>query len=192
MADVTLHVGDSHTIYRSLETLAYDGDWGTTAVSSATIFVISTDQEDFSAGTVDSATASTVVDADFADDDDFWIGISLEFTSGDCKGEVREVSDFASASGTFTLDVTGDALPATPSAGDTFLLRGYPIITRQDLNPHADGTVSNDEIYFQLTSSNGATATPGRREVIIAPSWTGADSNTDSREWHITVQVRPS
>jgi len=197
MADLELAVGDFHTVYRVLEARTYSegkfGAWTETSPASATVLVYSDDPEDYTEGTVESATATTVVDATFNEAADYWNGLSLRFTSGDCAGEVRAIGDFDGTTGTFSLAVTGDPLPATPAAGDTFRVLGYPIITLQDLASHADGNLTTAYIAFNLTSAttNGVTATPGRKRVVITPTWTGAASMANKRVWVYTVDVRP-
>jgi len=71
-----------------------------------------------------TSAASGLSFADTARDeaDDFWNGYYIVALSGALRGEKSEITDFASASGTFTV---GTAFSAAPSAGDVFALRQY-------------------------------------------------------------------
>lgn len=193
MPNATLRVGDARTIRADLQTQSYAssewGDWTDATVASATVLVYEVGAE--VTGTVDSGTASTVVDADLSETDDFYNGLVLEFTSGSNEGERRKISDYAGATGTVTLTVTTDPLPATPAADDTFRILGYPIVSQQDLATHDDGNVSGAAAYFQMTSANGCTATPRTVRVVIASSWAGADSNTDTEAGVWTYDILP-
>ena len=200
MADYSVNQGASKTITRDLRYQSYTGavlgDWANLTVASGTVFALEADEK--TEGEVDSATASTVVDATFDEADDFWNGTTLEFTSGDNEGEKREVSDFVSTGGMFTLNVLGNPLPATPAAGDDFVLLGYPIIPRTDLDGHDHGAISTQRVTFQITpadggsSTNGVTATPGRKLLILALTWSDAGGNTDGDEFRYAIDVRPS
>ena len=77
--------------------------------------------------TVDSASSTTIIDAAFsAYGNDFFIGYYIIMTSGSADDEVKEVIDFVTTSGTFT--VYPDWV-VTPSAADTYeLWRGKPTI----------------------------------------------------------------
>ena len=192
MATPKLHVGDAKTLRADLQTKSYAsgewGDWTDTAVSAATILVFEVGAEVL--GTADSGTAATVVDASLSAVADFYNGLVLEFTSGDNEGEKRKISDYDGA-GELTIDVTTDPLPATPAAGDTFRVLGYPIIPEQSLTGHADGSTDGAIAHFQLTSANGATATPRTIRAVIASSWSGADSNTDIVAEVFTYDILP-
>ena len=199
MADYTFPVGAKRTIDRDLRSRTWTNsawaDWADTTLSSATVFVI--DAERDTAGEADSASASTVVDATRDEADSFWVGVTLEFTSGECAGERREVSAFTSSTGTITLDVTNAPLPATPEAGDDFLLRGYPIVPVTDLDGHDHGDVTTATVQFQVrpddgaSSTNGVTATPGRKVIIIQATWTYG-SYTEVERFAYSIDVTPS
>lgn len=201
MADYSYTQGDKRTIRLDWRTGTWDdttekwGAWTDASPSSATVFVLEADEK--SEGSVDSATASTVVDATFDEADNFWNGVTLEFVSGTNEGEKREVSDFTSTSGTFTLNVLNNALPATPSAGDDFVLHGYPVVPVTDLDGHDHGSLTNEQLTFQVrpddgaSSTNGVTATPGLKFIIFTVTWTGG-GNTEEEEHRCTIDVRPS
>lgn len=69
-----------------------------------------------------AGSTTTIVDTRFiGDGDDEHNGKWIVFTSGDNDGRIRQVSDFVSSSGTFTVRATNTAL-ATTASGDTFEL----------------------------------------------------------------------
>jgi len=195
MADLQTWVGDEFEIRADLEKRTHSGTGSSysaaTALSpdSATVIVLRADPDDVTTGTVDSGTATTITDATFTQAADFWNGCMVEFTSGSNKGEQRQVTDFASG-GTFTLRVTGDPLPATPAAGDTFQVLGYPIISETDLDDHADGVLSSNKGYFVLTPANGGTSTPGRRFIFFRASFDGESGDTNVFTERFSVVVR--
>ncbi len=193
MADITCRVGDARTLEYDLEVRTFTGDalsdWTDTACTAAYVMVV--DPGRYQDGVADSATASSVTDTTFDDSAGFWNYCEVEFLSGDCAGEVRRVSDFAS--GVFSLDVTGDPLPATPAAGDRFRVSPYPIVAFMDLTAHTNGSISTEALLFQVNSSpgNGVTASPGLKRVLLVAQFSGADSNTDQTSRVIDVDVRP-
>ena len=183
--DVT--VGNSLTVALDLGTKAADAvKFTDTNISSATVLVYAEGEDTL--GTVDSGSASTVVDAARTEVDDFWNGMTLEFTDDDNKGQKRPISDFTAADDTLTLTVTGAALPATPAAGNGYAIRGYPLIYQQNLATHDQGSVSGNVASFQLTSANGCTSVPRTVVVIIAASYPNGE-NTDVKTAQFRVKV---
>lgn len=139
-------------------------------------------------GQVDSGTASTVVDDARTEANDFWNGMVLEFTSGDNEGQARVISDFTAADDTITLDVTTDALPATPAADDEYIIRGYPIIQRTDLSGYANGSVNGNTVSFTISAANGCTASPRTIIVLLAVTYTaGGSTDVEKAAWKIEV-----
>jgi len=198
MADYNLKVGDTYVVERALRTQTWSSNVLSaatdTTVASATIHVLQADRD--TEGLVGSATAATVVDAARAEANDFWKGCMVEFTSGACEGEARVVSGFVSATGTFTLDINADPLPEAPAAGDTFVLRGYPLVPLMDLDTHDHGEVTSNLVRFQVrpddgdTYPNGVTATPGSKLLVFAVTWAyGAYTVTESYRYSIGVSA---
>ncbi|MEE9274874.1 MAG: hypothetical protein V3V62_06165 [bacterium] len=68
--------------------------------------------------TADSATATTLVDAELTEADDFWNGSVLRTIRGTGVGQQRTVSDFDAASDTLTVP----AWTTNPAAGAVYLL----------------------------------------------------------------------
>ena len=189
---VTVRVGDSRALQRTLQTQAYTATLPSdTNPASATILVYEEGRD--TTGTVDAGSSATQVkDAARAETASFWVGMELEFTSGTNAGEKRKITAFTATTvpmGTLTLDVTNDPLPATPAAGDTYLIRGYPIVYEQDLDGHASGILSGAAASWQLTAVNGCTATARILRVVIAATFTnGSFTDVVSAQWRVSVE----
>src|SRR5262249_38994941 len=78
-----------------------------------------------------SATSFTS-NSDLSDNDDFYVGASLVFTSGQMKDTARDITGYSGKTRTFTLTTP---FPAAPADGDAFEIRGY--------NEKIVGTVAN-------------------------------------------------
>ncbi len=155
-------------------------------IDSATVHVYEEGQD--TAGSATGGSASTVVDTARTEAIDFWNGRYLEFQTGDNRGEVRKVSDFTATSDTLTLDVTTDALPATPASGDEYVIRGYPIISEQAIAA-AGGSLSTCYAYFSATAANGCTATPRTVVVVITATYTdGGRAGTETATYRLIVE----
>jgi hypothetical protein len=186
---VTVGVGDSKTLAVDLETKADTAQtYSATDISSAKFRVYEVGQ-DTRVTIVTGSTASAIVDSARTETVDFWNGMSLEFQTGACAGEVRRISDFTPTGTTLTLDVTQNALPATPAVGDLAIIRGYPLIYEQDLDAHASGVVSGNTAQFQITAANGCTASPRTVEVVIIASYSnGGNADTESVKFRVVVE----
>jgi len=187
--NVTVGVGDSKTLAVDLETKADTAtNYSAMTIASATVRVYEVGQDTrVTVGT--GSSASTVVDASRTETADFWNGMMLEFTSGTNAGEARRISDFTPTGTLLTLDVTGNALPATPAAGDTAVIRGYPIIAQTDLDDHANGTVNSNTATFQVTAANGCTAAPREVAVVLVASYTnGGNIDTEAVQFRVKVE----
>lgn len=187
--------GDSITLIADAEKRTHSGTGGAwsakTALNpdSAKVIILQADPDDLLPGTVASATASTVTDTSFDQANDFWNACIVEFTSGANKGEERQVTDFAA--GVFTLNVVGHPLPATPAAGDTFQVLGYPIVPQRDLATWADGAIVGNRLYATLTPANGGTAAPGRKRVFLSAAYEGDIAEDQVFTGLLELQVLP-
>ncbi len=184
-------VGESATLSLDLQTKGPDATvWSDTDVVSATVLIY--EYGDPVLGQVDSSTASTVVDADRTEADDYWNNMLLEFTSGGNAGQFRVIEDFDYGTTTFTLDVDHDALPATPAADDEYRIHNLPIISTTDLGGHAQGTVFGNTMTFQMTAANGCTASPRTVLILLKCTYT-ASGATDVRSalWRVEVVGNP-
>jgi len=200
MASLTLYQEESRTVRRDFQTKTYTragvaGAWTNTTVISATVMIIAADSEDDQTGALKTAGIISPTLCSFTTDDiigenDLYIGCTLEFMDGLCAGEKLYISDWVSGTGTIVVDIRENPLPGTPAIGDKFKIKGYPILPQCDLATHTDGTLDEYIMYFQLNPTNGATATPGQRVLILRPTWSSADSNTDTVEDHYTFEVK--
>jgi flagellin-like hook-associated protein FlgL len=116
---------------------------------------------DLTAALAGSATAAgtttSFVDAAFigTQPDDYYNGMTVTFTGGPNAGQSRLVTDYDSATGTFTLEA-GNPLPAPIGAGDPYTLaRPFEVInlngsfTADDLgirNPAAGGVITGNNL----------------------------------------------
>lgn len=66
-------------------------------------------------GTADSGTASTLVDANRNEKDNFWKGGQIEIISGTGSGQKHDITAFTQSTGTFTVDPDWDTNPDTTS-----------------------------------------------------------------------------
>ena len=150
-------------------------------ITSAEIWIYDADEE--VTGTVDSATSTTVVDADFDQADNLWKYMMLQFTTGTAlKDGAWMVTSFTS-DGTFTLATTGIPLPMTPTVGTEFRLPGYAIV-----GPAAM-TISSGVVSYDITAASGVTVKPGRKRAKILVTYTTAagDVERDGCTWDIVV-----
>ncbi len=165
-----LKVGEVVPLERRLQTKGYEEATYTSAnFTSASVLAYEPGND--SEGQVDSATASSITDASRTEATDFWKSLMLEFTTGDCEGERRKINT-SGATGTITMDVTADPLPATPAVGDNYVIRGYPVVADTDLDGHADGVVSGSVAQFLASAANGCTASPRDVRIIITGLYT--------------------
>lgn len=182
-------VGETKVLKLALQTKVYGSNtYSNTNIGSATVFAYEAGQDTL--GTVGTgSTANTVVDTGRTEaTTDFWKGCTLEFTSGSNRGERRKVTGFTPATDTLTLDVTTDPLPATPASGDTYLIRGYPVISERSLGTYAYGVISTNTATLEVNSTNGVTATPRTVTVVVTCLYTdGTSSAAESAQWRLRV-----
>jgi len=186
LTNIEVPLGSSRTLTYKLQTKASTATvYSDTNITSATVFAY--EVGDGINGQVDAgSSASTVVDATRTEASDFWNDSLLKFTSGSNDGEIRRISDFTS--GVLTLDVTTDALPATPAADDKYRILSYPVIPTTDLDGHAQGTVSGNSASFQITAANGCTASPRTIIILLKVTFTvGSATDVEHAIWKIMV-----
>jgi hypothetical protein len=171
-----LRVGDTKTI--TIATSIASGDNAGEArnpEAGSTFLGFDPDRE--TTGAADSGSATTLVDADRTEADDFWVGMTLVVTDASDSREYRtEVTDFDQASHTLTFY----ELPIAIAEGDAYRLEGYPVL------PQTDAALSGNEASIQLTPAD-ATGTPGRRVLVYR-----ADFGSDSEEAVFIFRVLPS
>lgn len=128
-------------------------------------------------GLADSGSATSLVDADRTEPDDFWIGMTLVVTDATDDRDYRtEVTDFDHASHSFTFY----PLPIVVAAGDRYRIEGYPLL------PQTCAAIFGNQASVQLTPSD-VTGTPGRRVLVYR-----ANFGSDSEEAIATFEVLPS
>ncbi len=185
ITNLEVAVGTTRTLVYELQTMASSATvYSDNDITSATVFAY--EVGDGIRGQVDSATANSITDADRTEAADFWNDTFVQFTSGSNDGEIRRVSDFGST--ILTLDVTIDALPATPAANDEYRILCYPVIPTTDLNGHAQGTVSGNTASFQITAANGCTASERTIIILLKVTFTvGGATDVEQAAWKIRV-----
>ena len=88
-------------------------------------------------GTADSGSTTTLVDSALTQaDDDYWIGSTLRFTSGNIEGQCRLITDFDESSNTITF---------TPATTQAVSGQGYEILPSIDPRIVFDATMSDYE-----------------------------------------------
>ncbi len=171
-----LRVGDVKTI-KIATSIASGDDAGDPLDPEEGSTFLCFDPDRQTTGAADSGSATTLVDADRVEDDDFWVGMTLVVTDASDSREYRtEVTDFDQASHTLAFY----ALPIAVAEADAYRLEGYPLL------PQTAATVSENEASIQLTPAD-ATGTPGRRVLVYR-----ADFGTDAEEAVGTFRVLPS
>jgi hypothetical protein len=171
-----LHVGDAKTI-RIATSIASGDDAGEPKNPGAESTFLCFDPDRATTGAAHSGSATTLVDADRDEDDDFWVGMTLVVTDvSDDREYVTEVTAFDQATHTLTFY----SLPVTVAEGDRYRIEGYPLL------PQTPATISGNEASVQVTPSD-VTGTPGRRTLIYR-----ADFGTDSEEVVATFRLLPS
>jgi hypothetical protein len=170
-----LRVGDEKTI--AIATTVASGDGAGDDKNPATATFLCFDPDRQTTGLADSGSATTLVDAERAEANDFWIGITLVITDASDACEHRtEVTDFDQATHTLTFH----ALSIAVAEGDRYRLEGYPLL------PQTSATVSGNEGSIQLTPTN-ATGVPGRRVLVYR-----ADFGVDAEEAVAAFRILPS
>ena len=136
-----------------------------------------------------SADATTVVDALRDEADDYWIGCSIEPITGNRSGEVELVTDFVSATGTFTTGSFSGAL----AAGDVCYLRRAIEAVNLSAAP-AQPYVPSESPRLDLSRGKGR---PGARSGTVSfdlpvrgsGSLAGADVVATAAEMHGLMQA---
>jgi len=170
-----LHVGDEKTIVIATTVAAGDGAGDDKDPVSATFLCFDPDRQ--TTGLADGGSATTLVDADRTEADDFWAGMTLVVT---CAADGREYSTEVTGSDQASGTLTFYELPSAVAEGDRYRLEGHPLL------PRTAATVAGNEGSIQLTPANG-TGTPGRRVLVYR-----ADFGTDSEEAVAALRVLPS
>jgi len=113
-------------------------------------------------GTADSATSTTIVDADLEDSEEsenrfyhWW----LKMVSGDAEGDVRRVSAYTPSTGTLTVS---RAFSATPAASDEYEL--HALISPEDLDRLINQAL--DRLFYM--DEQEITAVSGQRNYGLA------------------------
>ncbi len=175
-------VGDALTLSLALQTKAASAQvWSDTTITAATVMAYEEGQD--TQGQATGGSISSLTDTARTEGADFWNGRVIELQGGDNDGEARVISDFAS--GVFTLNVTGDALPAAIASGDQYLIQGYPIIYQQNM---AAGSLSTNTANYQINTGTGLTSTPRIILVLLQVSYLNG-SNTDKTTAKYRVRV---
>ncbi len=128
------NVGESRTI------TDFDADADTITVGSAfTAAIDNTSEYAISLeGTVDSATATTVVDDALTQADNFFNGMNITITAGTGAGQSRAITDFDAATDTVTVGVAFDT---TPDATSKYSIsRNYDFIDNYELDAFSNVT----------------------------------------------------
>ena len=87
-------------------------------------------------GTATGGTSSTLVDTKRKEDDDYWTGGVIEIISGTGVGQVRDVSDFASSTGTITVT---PAFVTTPDTTSVYrIVKSFTVQIRQSFEKLED------------------------------------------------------
>lgn len=123
-------------------------------------------------GAVDSASATTVVDATLTQTDNYWNDGIIIFTSGTNKGSVHLVTDFVAGSDTVTFT---PALEEAPAAGDTFR-----IVVSTGLDSSDVITTEAVERAVALLKSHNAPKFDGKNYVGIMDPFVEYDFKQDS------------
>ena len=172
----SLHVGDEKTITISTNVASGDNA-GSPKNPTADSSFLCYDPDREVSGEADSGSASTLVDADRSEVDDFWKGMTVVVTdASDDREYCTEVTGFTQATHTLTFN----ALPIAVEQADRYRIEGYPLL------PQTTPSVSDNEAGIQLTPGN-ATAVPGRRVLVYR-----ADFGTDAEEVICRFRVLPS
>jgi hypothetical protein len=92
-------------------------------------------------GEADSATDSTVVDADLiGEDDDFCVGDIIKISTGDNAGEEKTITEFDGDTGTITISGTWST---NPSATDKFYIYDKSYFKVRAVDSYGNGTFSS-------------------------------------------------
>ncbi len=171
-----LRVGDEKTISIATTVASGSGAGGVkNPTTGSTFLCLDPDRE--TSGSADSGSATTLIDPNRAEADDFWNGMTLLVTDADDGREYRtEITDFEQSTGTLTFY----SLPAAVAASDEYRIEGYPLLAR------TAASISGNEASVQLTPTTGL-GTPGRRTLVYH-----ADFGTDSEEVVCRFRVLPS
>jgi hypothetical protein len=123
-------------------------------------------------GAVDSASATTVVDATLTQTDNYWNDGIIIFTSGTNKGSVHLVTDFVASTNTVTFT---PALEEAPAAEDTFR-----IVVSTGLDSSDVITTEAVERAVALLKSHNAPKFDGKNYVGIMDPFVEYDFKQDS------------
>ena len=136
---------------------------------------------------VDSATATTLVDAElnantnFGDANDDLNQSVIIITSGTGYGQARIVTDFVTSGGTCTISPAWDVIPA---AGDL-----YTVVTPDEMASGDDLSYSNVKRARTILAKNKARKFPGGSYIgIVSPD--AASGLMDDADWKIVQEYR--
>jgi len=126
--------------------------------------------------TADGGDTTYLVDAALTQADDYWNDAYVLFTSGTNNGQVRQVTDFESATGKAAWSAE---LPAAVANGDTFTITFFYIqgLTNNSVNyvyGRALGRTARDAVIQWIANTTG-TKTAG--DIYIGKVWLDASGN---------------
>jgi hypothetical protein len=114
---------------------------------------------DWTSGKADSGTATTLVDADRTEADDYYNGYTLRITKGTGAGETATITDFDQATNTLTFSggLSGSSTP--DSTSEYRLVEDDTVLVDQDparyLMPNYFGGEVDGQIEYAANTNNG-------------------------------------